>query len=128
MGIQRIAVLGGGAWGTALALTCVRAGRNVMLWEYDRDNIASLEKTRESRFLPGVRIDEAIKVTRDLETTARTDAILVVVPAQAVRSVVSCLASSIAKQTPLIVCAKRLEHGTHRFMKEIIDECAKKAV
>ena len=124
MSIQRIAVLGGGAWGTALALTCVRAGRNVVLWEYDRDNVASLEKTRESRFLPGVRIDEVIKVTRDLEQTARSDAILVVVPAQAVRSVVSCLASSVAKHTPLIVCAKGIEHGTHKFMTEIIAECA----
>jgi glycerol-3-phosphate dehydrogenase (NAD(P)+) len=124
MSIQRIAVLGGGAWGTALALTCVRAGRNVVLWEYDRDNVASLEKTRESRFLPGVRIDEVIKVTRDLEQTARSDAILVVVPAQAVRSVVSCLASSVAKHTPLIVCAKGIEHDTHKFMTEIIAECA----
>src|SRR5262245_21567235 len=124
MSIQRIAVLGGGAWGTALALTCVRAGRNVVLWEYDRDNVASLEKTRESRFLPGVRVDEAIRVTRDLEQTARSDAILVVVPAQAVRSVVSCLASSVAKHTPLIVCAKGIEHGTHKFMTEIIAECA----
>src|SRR5262245_3307912 len=124
MTIQRIAVLGGGAWGTALALTCARAGREVTLWEYEPDNAACLEQRRESRFLPGVRLDEAIKVTRDLEATARSDAILVVVPAQAVRSVVSCLASSVAKHTPLIVCAKGIEHGTHRFMTEIIAECA----
>ena len=89
MTIQRIAVLGGGAWGTALALTCARAGRQVMLWEYEHGNAASLEQKRESRFLPGVRIDDSIKVTRDLGETADSDAILVVVPAQAVRSVVT---------------------------------------
>lgn len=128
MTIQRIAVLGGGAWGTALALTCARAGRNVTLWEYEPDNAASLEKKRESRFLPGVRIDNEIKVTRDLGDTADSDAILLVVPAQAVRSVVTSLASLLAKHTPLIVCAKGIEHGTHKFMTEIIAECAPVAV
>jgi glycerol-3-phosphate dehydrogenase (NAD(P)+) len=128
MTIQRIAVLGGGAWGTALALTCARAGRNVTLWEYEPGNAASLEKKRESRFLPGVRIDNEIKVTRDLGDTANSDAILLVVPAQAVRSVVTSLASLVAKHTPLIVCAKGIEHGTHKFMTEIITECAPVAV
>ena len=128
MTIQRIAVLGGGAWGTALALTCARAGRNVTLWEYEPGNAASLEEKRESRFLPGVRIDNEIKVTRDLGDTANSDAILVVVPAQAVRSVVTSLASLVATHTPLIVCAKGIEHGTHKFMTEIIAECAPAAV
>jgi glycerol-3-phosphate dehydrogenase (NAD(P)+) len=128
MTIQRIAVLGGGAWGTALALTCARAGRNVMLWEYEPGNAASLEKKRESRFLPGVRVDNEIKVTRDLGDTANSDAILLVVPAQAVRSVVTSLASLVAKHTPLIACAKGIEHGTHKFMTEIIAECAPAAM
>lgn len=128
MTIQRVAVLGGGAWGTALALTCARAGRNVTLWEYEPGNAASLEKKRESRFLPGVRVDNEIKVTRDLGDTANSDAILLVVPAQAVRSVVTSLASLVAKQTPLIACAKGIEHGTHKFMTEIIAECAPAAV
>jgi glycerol-3-phosphate dehydrogenase (NAD(P)+) len=128
MTIQRIAVLGGGAWGTALALTCARAGRRVMLWEYEPGNAESLEQKRESRFLPGVRIDNAIKVTRELGETANSDAILVVVPAQAMRSVIVSLAQSVAKQTPLIACAKGIEHGTHKFMTEIIAECAPAAV
>jgi glycerol-3-phosphate dehydrogenase (NAD(P)+) len=128
MTIQRIAVLGGGAWGTALALTCARAGREVMLWEHEPDNIASLEQKRESRFLPGVRLDDKIKVTRDLGETARSDAILVVVPAQAVRAVITSLAKSSVERIPLIVCAKGIEHGTHKFMSEIVVECAPKAV
>jgi glycerol-3-phosphate dehydrogenase (NAD(P)+) len=128
MTIQRIAVLGGGAWGTALALTCARAGRRVMLWEYEPGNAETLEQKRESRFLPGVRIDNAIKVTRELGETGDSDAILVVVPAQAMRSVIVSLASSVAKHTPLIACAKGIEHGTHKFMTEIIAECAPTAV
>lgn len=124
MAIQRIAVLGGGAWGTALALTCARAGRQVTLWEHEPDNAASLEQKRESRFLPGVRLDNGIKVTRDLAETANSNAILVVVPAQAMRSVITSLAKSNTEGTPLIACAKGIEHGTHKFMTEIIAECA----
>ncbi|HEY6024513.1 MAG TPA: NAD(P)H-dependent glycerol-3-phosphate dehydrogenase [Pseudolabrys sp.] len=128
MTIQRIAVLGGGAWGTALALTCARAGRTVTLWEHEPGNANNLEQKRESKFLPGVRLDNAIKTTRDIVEAADSDAILVVVPAQAVRSVVKSLATSIAARTPLIACAKGIEHGTHKFMTEIIAECAPRAV
>ena len=128
MTIQNISVLGGGAWGTALALTCARAGRSVTLWEHEPGNADSLAQKRESRFLPGVRLDDTIKVTRDLAAAARNDAILLVVPAQAVRSVVAALAPSLPERTPLIACAKGIEHGTRKFMSEIIAECAPKAV
>jgi glycerol-3-phosphate dehydrogenase (NAD(P)+) len=128
MTIQRISVLGGGAWGTALAQTCARAGRSVTLWEYDASNAEHLAGKRESRFLPGVRLEDAIKVTRDLTEAGRTDAILLVVPAQALRSVVTSLGQTISDKTPLIACAKGIEHGTHKFMTEIIAECAPKAV
>jgi glycerol-3-phosphate dehydrogenase (NAD(P)+) len=126
--IQRIAVLGGGAWGTALAQTCARAGRSVTLWEYEAGNAQQLESKRESQFLPGVRLDDGIKVTRALAEAARNDAILLVVPAQAMRSVVKSLAQTIAEGTPLIACAKGIEHGSHKFMTDIIAECAPKTV
>jgi glycerol-3-phosphate dehydrogenase (NAD(P)+) len=124
MSIERISVLGGGAWGTALAQTCARAGRMVTLWEHEPGNAAQLESKRESRFLPGVKLEDSIKVTRDLAMAARADAILLVVPAQAMRPVVKSLAQSILTHTPLIACAKGIEHGTHKFMTEIIAECA----
>ena len=66
MTYERIAVVGGGAWGTALALTCTRAGRSVSLWESDPANAAHLAVHRESRFLPGVRLDDRIAVVADL--------------------------------------------------------------
>jgi glycerol-3-phosphate dehydrogenase (NAD(P)+) len=128
MSFQRIAVLGGGAWGTALALTCARAGRDVTLWEFDAKNAERLSAKRESQFLPGVRLDERIKVTRDLGEAAHGEAILLVVPAQAMRSVVSALAKSQSGAIPLVACAKGIEHGTQKFMTEVIAECAPKAV
>ena len=126
MSIQTISVLGGGAWGTALALTCARAGRDVTLWEHDAANADSLDAKRESLFLPGVKLDGKIKVARDLKAADAADAILLVVPAQHVRSVVKALAPSTG--TPIIACAKGIEHGTHKFMSEIIAECAPKAL
>ena len=128
MAIQRIAVLGGGAWGTALALTCARAGRDVTLWEFDARNAENLSSKRESLFLPGVKLEERIKVTQDLAAAARADAILLVVPAQAMRPVVSSISKSLSDGTPLVACAKGIEHGTHKFMTEIIAECVPKAV
>jgi glycerol-3-phosphate dehydrogenase (NAD(P)+) len=127
MAFDRIAVLGGGAWGTALANVTARAGRKVTLWEHDAANAEQLTKQRESKFLRGVRIEDSIAVTRDLAEAARAEAILLVVPAQVMRYVVEALAATIAPRTPVIACAKGIEHGTHKFMTELIAECAPNA-
>jgi glycerol-3-phosphate dehydrogenase (NAD(P)+) len=124
MPFNHISVIGGGAWGTALALTCARAGREVTLWEQDAINAAALKEKRESRFLPGVRLDDGIALAGDLAEAARAEAILLVVPAQAVRAVAKALAPAVAPRTPLIVCAKGIERGTEKFMSEVIAECA----
>jgi glycerol-3-phosphate dehydrogenase (NAD(P)+) len=127
MALNHIAVLGGGAWGTALALTCARAGRSVTLWEHDAANAERLRKKRESVFLPGIALDKRIVVAGDLAEAARAEAILLVVPAQAVRAVMQALAPHIAQRTPVIVCAKGIERGSKKFMTEVIAECAPKA-
>src|SRR5581483_616674 len=118
MAFERIAVLGGGAWGTALANVAARAGRKVTLWEYDAGNAENLAQRRESRFLPGVKIEDSITVMRELAEAARAEAILLVVPAQAMRSVIAGLSASIASGTPIITCAKGIERSTRRFMTE----------
>jgi glycerol-3-phosphate dehydrogenase (NAD(P)+) len=128
MTFDRIAVIGGGAWGTALAQTCARAGRAVTLWEHNEANAAQLASKRESLFLRGVRIDDSIVIARDLAEAARAQAILLVVPAQAMRSVATALAPMVAAHTPLVACAKGIERGTHKFMSEILAECAPAAL
>jgi glycerol-3-phosphate dehydrogenase (NAD(P)+) len=127
MTIQKISVLGGGAWGTALALTCARAGRTVTLWEFDAANADYLAAKRESRYLPGVKLDDGIAITRNLGDAAHCDAMLLVVPAQALRSVCAALSKAAPPKTPLIACAKGIEAGTHKFMSDIIAECAPNA-
>ena len=127
MSIQRISVLGGGAWGTALAETAARAGRQVTLWEHEANNAESLLKERRSKFLPEHKLHESIRVTRELADAAKSDAILLVVPTQATRSVCQSLTSLVSDGTPFVICAKGIERGTHKFVTEIVDECAPQA-
>jgi len=128
MAVSDIAVVGGGAWGTALALTCARAGRKVMLWEHAAANADHLRSKRESLFLPGVRLDDGITIAAGLADVARAPAILLVVPAQAVRGAATALSPLLAAGTPIIVCAKGIERGSKKFMSEIVAACAPNAV
>jgi len=123
MTFNHIAVVGGGAWGTALALTCARAGRKVTLWEPDPAHAAHLQRTRTSKFLPGVTLDDAIVVAGEAAAAAEPAALLVVVPAQAVRAVAQSLAPLVTAETPIVVCAKGIERGSRKFMTEIIAAC-----
>ncbi len=121
-------MLGGGAWGTALALTCARVGRDVTLWEHDPANADSLDK--QAREPLPARREARRKNRRDARSgrggRRRRDPL--VVPAQVVRSVLTALAPSLKDRTPLIACAKGIEHGTRKFMSDVIAECAPKAV
>jgi glycerol-3-phosphate dehydrogenase (NAD(P)+) len=123
----RIAVLGAGAWGTALANCAARARRSVTLWARDPDGAAAIAERRESPRLPGVRLDDRVAVSASL-AEIDADAVLVVVPAQALRAVATALASARAPRVPVVACAKGIERGTHAFMTEIIDECIGGAV
>jgi glycerol-3-phosphate dehydrogenase (NAD(P)+) len=129
MSFDRFTVLGAGAWGSALANAATHAGRSVMLWTRDPKVAAAIGKTRESPRLPGVKLAAEISVTSDLkEAAARTDAVLIVVPAQHVRDVALALGDVMPSGTPTIACAKGIEAGTHRFMTEVIAECAQTAL
>jgi glycerol-3-phosphate dehydrogenase (NAD(P)+) len=128
MTIERIAVVGAGAWGTALANAAARAGRSVTLIARTEAIAGALRQSRESPRLPGVRLDERIAVTGAIGETAAADAVLLVVPAQSLREAARALAGALKPDTPVIACAKGIERGTHRFMTEVIAESAAAAV
>ncbi|MEZ5935944.1 MAG: NAD(P)H-dependent glycerol-3-phosphate dehydrogenase [Alphaproteobacteria bacterium] len=120
--IDSIAVVGAGAWGTALAINAARAGRKVVLWGRDRAAIGAMAAGRENaRYLPGIALDPAIRVTADLAETAGADAILLVVPAQTVGEVAGALSKG---GQPLAVCAKGLERSSDRRLSEVVREAA----
>jgi glycerol-3-phosphate dehydrogenase (NAD(P)+) len=120
--INRIAVIGAGAWGTALANAAARAGREVILWARDPATIAALTATRESPRLPGIKLDERVAATGALADIANADAVLLVVPAQNLRVAATGLAPHLGADIPVLACAKGIERGTHKFMTEIIAE------
>lgn len=110
-------VIGGGAWGTALASTLAGNGP-VTLWAREAEVVAAITATRENRlFLPGVTLPAGITVTSDLAAVAACDIILVVVPAQHLRAVLA--QAAIPAATPLVLCAKGIEAGSHKLMVEV---------
>src|SRR6202007_2716439 len=119
-----VAVIGAGAWGTALAGVAARAGRAVTLYARDAAHAERIASTRENPRLPGARLSDEIAVTHDLANAARADALLIATPAQHLRAAAIEVAPYLAPQTPVIACAKGIEHGTRRFMTEIIPESA----
>lgn len=128
MSLERIAVVGAGAWGTALANAVARAGRSVTLIARVETTAAALRASRENIRLAGARLDERVAVTAAIGEAAAADAVLLVVPAQSMREAAIVLAGAIRPGTPVIACAKGIERGTHRFMTEVIAESAAAAV
>jgi len=120
---SHIAVLGAGAWGTALALATHSAGRDVTLWVREDDVLADIRAGRENRFLPGVAIPKDLKVTGDLGETAKADAILLVVPAQVLHGFAETLKPHLAKDQPVVICAKGIEKDTGKLVTEVAAEC-----
>ncbi len=125
---DRIAVVGAGAWGTALANIIARAGRTVTLFARDAATAGAVAATRESRRLPGVPIDQRVAIAALTDRRPEGNAILIAVPAQAMRGAASSLAGAISPGTPVVACAKGIERTTRRFMTEIIVECLPEAV
>jgi len=123
-----VSVIGAGAWGTALADVASRAGRTVMLYARDAAHAARIASTRENPRLSGAKLAGEIVVTNDLALAGGADIILIATPAQHLRAAVNALAPHLRKAAPVIACAKGIEHGTHKFMTEIIAETAPHAV
>ncbi|WP_426438395.1 NAD(P)H-dependent glycerol-3-phosphate dehydrogenase [Bradyrhizobium genosp. P] len=123
-----VGVIGAGAWGTALADVAARAGRKVTLYARDPAHASQIQATRINPKLAGVRLDRSIDVTSDIATAAQADVVLAATPAQHLRAAVSHVAPHVAPGTPVIACAKGIEHGTHKFMTEVIAEAAPQAI
>jgi len=117
-----IAVIGAGSWGTALANATARAGSKVTLYARSAALAGEMQASRRNPRLPGIELDTTIRVTADLADSAQADVLLLVVPAQSMRAAAAALASCMTDGKPVVVCAKGIERGTHRFMTEIIGE------
>lgn len=116
---MKVGVIGGGAWGTALAEVAAGGG-DVVLWAREPEVVADINGARENRlFLPGVPLSEAIVATGDLSALADCGVLLVVAPAQHVRSVLGGVPN---RDTPIVLCAKGIEAATRRLVGEVAAE------
>jgi glycerol-3-phosphate dehydrogenase (NAD(P)+) len=119
--MKRLAVVGAGAWGTALAIVARRAGTGVVLWSRNPEVVAAINQRSENPdYLPGVTLDPAITATGDIGVAvAGADAALLVVPAQFLRGVLQGLRYRIPNGLPVLHCAKGIEIGSLAMMSQI---------
>jgi len=126
--VSRVGVVGGGAWGTALAQVCARAGGEVVVWAREAEVVEAINARHENAlFLPGFALDPAIRATGDLAGLAGRDLLLVVTPAQHLRATLKGLAPHVRAGLPVALCSKGVEQGTLKLMTEVLAEALPQA-
>ncbi len=114
------AVLGGGAWGTALAMQMVRAGHSVRLWARDPALADAISRGENPRYLPGLTVGPDIAAATDMATVVKgASCLLVVTPAQVLRATLGSLRGHVVPEVPIVLCAKGIEHGSGSLLSEI---------
>jgi glycerol-3-phosphate dehydrogenase (NAD(P)+) len=125
MTIDRLAVIGGGAWGTALAQVAAGAGRPTLLWVLEPEVAESVNSTHENRlYLSGVPLSPVIQCTNDLADLESCDAWLVVTPAQHMRAV---LEKAPHRGRPLVLCSKGIEERSGQMLHHVAAEVCPEA-
>jgi glycerol-3-phosphate dehydrogenase (NAD(P)+) len=122
--LERIAVIGGGAWGTALALVATRAGREAILWARERDVVDAILKQRENTlFLPGIRLDPPFAVTDEFRAALEeVDSVILAVPAQHLRALLAEMARYIPPGAVLVLAAKGIEQESGALLSEAVGD------
>ncbi len=121
--MKRVGIIGGGAWGTALAQVCARAGLGVALWARETEVVEAINvEHRNSIFLPGVDLDPTIRAAPDPAGLADSDFVLAVAPAQHLRSSLEAFAPHARAGLPVVLCAKGVEQGSLKLMTEVLAE------
>ncbi|MEQ1889836.1 MAG: NAD(P)H-dependent glycerol-3-phosphate dehydrogenase [Alphaproteobacteria bacterium] len=122
---SQIVIIGGGGFGTALACVAARAGRNVHLWARNSTLVETINATHANpAYLPGVVVPETIIATTELAIAGKADAILLAVPAQFIRQTLTAMVPHLRAGSPLLICAKGVETGTHMLMHQVAGEIA----
>jgi glycerol-3-phosphate dehydrogenase (NAD(P)+) len=128
MAFQSVGIVGAGAWGTALAITSRRAGRDVLIWALEPETIADInQKHRNEVYLPNIGLDPAIEATGRLNEVANCDFLLMATPAQHVREIAEELAPYLKESQPLVICAKGIEQKSGKLLSQVSAEIARQA-
>ena len=121
--MQKIGIIGAGAWGTALAQCLANGGLDVAIWAREPDAVEAINTRHENPlFMPGIQLNQRIKATNSLAETADCDTILIVTPAQYIRSTLESLKGDIAEGKPVVLCSKGIEINTGLLMSQVAEE------
>lgn len=121
-----VAVIGAGAWGTAIAKLLCEAGHEVSLWAYEAEVVDAIRKRRENvPFLPGVALPPKLTASNDIgEVVEGRGLVVSASPSHVVREVISRAAAFFAPGTTIVSASKGVEEGTFKTMTEVIEEAA----
>jgi len=131
---RQIAVLGGGSWGTALAIQVARAGHRVVLWDINPEHIQAMKQTGSNeQYLPGIALPETLQLSNQLEKTLKqADTILLAIPSHAVRGFLKNTRQWIRSDQHFVWATKGLEEGSakpvHQVVAEELPDCKNTAV
>jgi glycerol-3-phosphate dehydrogenase (NAD(P)+) len=120
---QSFGVIGGGAWGTAIAQMLCRADQRVLIWCLEPDVADAINTRHENTvFLPGVALNPALRATTDLAELHHEDALFAVAPVQHTRLTFRALATHVAPGTPVVLCSKGIELATGGLMTDVLGD------
>lgn len=127
--MARMGVIGGGAFGTAMACVLRRSRHEVLLWAREPEVVSAInERHANALFLAGVELDSGIRATTELaEATRGAELVLMAVPAQHVRGVALAMASALSPGTPVVSCSKGIERGSCALMPQVLAEALPEA-
>lgn len=120
---MRVAVIGAGAWGTALANLLAQKEHDVCLWAYERDAVEEINRDHENRrFLSGVVLTERLRATNDArEALTGAELVVYATPAQHLRQIAAAGAGHVASDATLVVASKGIERGSLALMSDVIE-------
>ena len=118
MTFKSVGIIGGGAWGTALAQTMRLAGRETLLWAREPDVVNDInDRCANSLFLPGIALDRGLRATTRLADIAGLDVVLMVAPAQHIRAVGAALSHRRRHQRPRLCVPEPRRSGRRRHCR-----------
>ncbi|WP_374575289.1 NAD(P)H-dependent glycerol-3-phosphate dehydrogenase [Phenylobacterium sp.] len=127
--MRKMGVIGAGAWGTALAQVCARAGGEVTIWAREAEVVQAINGRHENAlFLPGFTLEPRVRATGELKDLAGADAVLLVAPAQHLRATLAGFAPYARPGLPVALCSKGVEQGTLKLMTQVLAEALPQAV